>query len=154
MTIRKLAESVPEVPWISYIEAALDHNPSVKIRPSTRVYVPDISKMKALGRMVENLSVRDRANLLVWRMFVKFANDFLNTGSESDDLQENPWHGRDRKEVCLNQIDAFFPNAYDDLLHQLLPKLADDYGIDKKSKLKVKKYAFPFIIAAIKTLQK
>merc|ERR1711971_858838 len=112
MTIRKLAESVPEVPWISYIEAALDHNPSVKIRPSTLVHIPDISKMKALGRMVEKLSVRDRANLLVWRMFVKFANDFLNTGSESDGLQENPWHGRDRKEVCLNQIDAFFPNAY------------------------------------------
>merc|ERR1711902_68839 len=70
---------------------------------------------EALGRMVENLSVRDRANLLVWRMFIKFANDFLNTGSESGDLQENPWHGRTRKERCLNQIDAFFPNAYNDL---------------------------------------
>merc|ERR1711902_341871 len=70
---------------------------------------------EALGRMVENLSVRDRANLLVWRMFIKFANDFWNTGSESDELQENPWHGRNRKEVCLNQIDAFFPNACDDL---------------------------------------
>jgi len=115
LTIRELATSVPIVPWKSYIEAALDHNPSVKIRPSTRVYVPDISKMEALGRMVENLSVRDRANLLVWRMFIKFANDFLNTGSESGDLQENPWDGRTRKERCLNQIDAFFPNAYNDL---------------------------------------
>ena len=115
LTIRELAEFVPSVQWISYIEAALDHNPSVKIRPSTRVFVPDISKMEALGRMMEDLSVRDMANLLVWRMFIKFANDFLNTGSESGDLQENPWHGRDRKEVCLNQIDAFFPNAYDDL---------------------------------------
>merc|ERR1712233_215907 len=71
--------------------------------------------MVALGRMLEELSVRDRANLLVWRMFIKFANDFLNTGSESDDLQENPWDGRDRKEICLNQIDDFFPNAYNDL---------------------------------------
>jgi membrane metallo-endopeptidase-like protein 1 len=115
LTIRELATSVPIVPWKSYIEAALDHNPSVKIRPSTRVYLPDISKMEALGRMVENLSVRDRANLLVWRMFIKFANDFLNTGSESGDLQENPWQGRTRKERCLNQIDAFFPNAYNDL---------------------------------------
>jgi predicted metalloendopeptidase len=115
LTIRELAEYVPVVPWKSYIEAALDHNPSVKIRSSTRVYVPDISKMEALGSMVEDLSVRDRANLLVWRMFIKFANDFLNTGSESGDLQENPWRGRTRKERCLNQIDAFFPNAYDDL---------------------------------------
>jgi len=115
LTVRELADSVPIVQWTSYIEAALDHNPSVKIRPSTRVYVPDISKMEALGRLVENLSVRDRANLLVWRMFIKFANDFLNTGSESGDLQENPWHGRTRKERCLNQIDAFFPNAYNDL---------------------------------------
>jgi hypothetical protein len=115
LTIRELAEYVPVVPWKSYIEAALDHNPSVKIRSSTRVYVPDISKMEALGSMVEDLSVRDRANLLVWRMFIKFANDFLNTGSESGDLQENPWRGRTRKERCLTQIDAFFPNAYDDL---------------------------------------
>jgi len=115
LTIRELAELVPVVPWRSYIEAAFDHNPSVKIRPSTRVNVPEISKMVALGRMLEELSVRDRANLLVWRMFIKFANDFLNTGSESDDLQENPWDGRDRKEICLNQIDDFFPNAYNDL---------------------------------------
>jgi predicted metalloendopeptidase len=115
MTIRELANKVPAVQWKAYIQAALDHNPSVKIRASTLVNVPDISKMVALGRMVEDLSVRDRANLLVWRMFIKFANDFLNTGSESDDLQVNPWHGRSRKEVCLNQLDAFFPNAYDDL---------------------------------------
>ena len=115
LTIRELAKSVPVVPWKSYIEAALDHNPSVKIRPSTRVNVPDISKMKALGRIVEDLSVRDRANLLVWRMFITFANDFLNTGSESGDLQENPWDGTTRKEICLEQIDSFFPNAYNDL---------------------------------------
>ena len=115
LTIRKLADTVPSVPWKSYIEAALDHNPSLKIRSSTLVNVPDISKMEALGKMVEELSVRDRANLLVWRMFIKFANDFLNTGSERGDLQENPWYGRTRKERCLNQIDAFFPNAYDDL---------------------------------------
>jgi len=115
LTIRELADAVPVVPWKSYIEAALDHNPSLKIRPSTLVNVPDISKMKALGRMVEELSVRDRANLLVWRMFIKFANDFLNTGSASGDLQESIWRGRTRKEICLNQIDAFFPNAYDDL---------------------------------------
>jgi predicted metalloendopeptidase len=115
LTVRELAKSVPAVPWKSYIEAALDHNPSVKIRPSTRVNVPDISKMKALGRIVEDLSVRDRANLLVWRMFITFANDFLNTGSESDDLQDNPWDGTTRKERCLEQIDSFFPNAYNDL---------------------------------------
>ena len=42
--------------------------------------------MVALGRMVEALDVRDKANLLAWRMFIKFANDFFNTGSESDDL--------------------------------------------------------------------
>merc|ERR1712212_617214 len=85
LTIRKLADTVPSVPWKSYIEAALDHNPSLKIRSSTLVNVPDISKMEALGRMVEELSVRDRANLLVWRMFIKFSNDFLNTGSEDGD---------------------------------------------------------------------
>merc|ERR1712130_798096 len=115
VTIRELASSVPVVPWKNYIEAALDHNPSLKIRSSTLVNIPDISKMKAIGRIVEDLSVRDRANLLVWRMFIKFANDFLYTGSDDGDLQESPWEGRTRKEKCLHQIDAFFPNAFDDL---------------------------------------
>jgi len=115
VTIRELASSVPVVPWKNYIEAALDHNPSLKIRSSTLVNIPDISKMKAIGRIVEDLSVRDRANLLVWRMFIKFANDFLYTGSDDGDLQESPWEGRTRKDKCLHQIDAFFPNAFDDL---------------------------------------
>ena len=30
-------------------------------------------------------------------------------------LQENPWDGTTRKEICLNLIDSLFPNAYDDL---------------------------------------
>merc|ERR1712130_64556 len=39
MNIRELAESVPAVPWKKYIEATLDHNPSVEISPTTRVNV-------------------------------------------------------------------------------------------------------------------
>jgi len=43
------------------------------------------------------------------------------------------------RDLC-NLVLVNNPNAYDDLLHLLLPKLADDYGIDKKSKLKVQKF--------------
>ena len=50
-------------------------------------------------------------------MFARFANDFFYTGSEQGDLQESPWAPTNatRKENCLQQMDVFFPNAYNDL---------------------------------------
>ena len=109
ITIRQLADTLPIVHWKSYIEAALGHNPSLEIRPSTRVYVPDMDKMRKLGRVVEKLSVRDRANLLSWRMFITFSDKFFGTGE-----RENR-DGRTRKERCINEIEHFFPNAVNDL---------------------------------------
>ena len=109
ITIRQLADTLPIVHWKSYIEAALGHNPSLEIRPSTRVYVPDMDKMMKLGSMVEKLSVRDRANLLIWRMFITFSNKFFATGE-----REN-WYGRTQKERCITEIERFFPNAVNDL---------------------------------------
>ena len=62
-----------------------------------------------LGRVVEKLSVRDRANLLSWRMFITFSDKFFGTGE-----RENR-DGRTRKERCINEIEHFFPNAVNDL---------------------------------------
>ena len=115
----ELANAIPNVQWTSYIQAALDHNQTLKIDKNTTVIVPrDMEPLKELGRLVGTSGrwkIRDQANLLIWRMFAKFANDFMNTGSERGDLQDSPWDAWTRKESCLDQINDFFPNAYNDL---------------------------------------
>ena len=118
ITIRELSSLVPEVSWKDYIKETLKKNPSGNVDPSSKVYIPDRHLLQALGKFAGELSDRDRANLLIWRIFTIFANDFFFTGSESGDLQESRWEGRGgitRKESCFRQIDHFFPNAYDDL---------------------------------------
>ena len=41
--------------------------------------------------VLEELTPRDTANLLVWRMFIRFVNDFMKTGAANDDLQHDPF---------------------------------------------------------------
>ena len=123
LTIRELATLVPSVPWRDYLEAAFSHKTGFKITPSDKVAVPDQSLMKQLGQMLENLPQRDRANLLIWRMFIRFTNDFMKTGTEEDDLQRDPFThhckltSRSRRaENCLCQVRTLFPDAHNDLL--------------------------------------
>ena len=60
------------------------------MKPSTRVKFPNQSKMQKLGVMLE-LTPRDTANLLVWRMCIRFVNDFMKMGAANDDLQQDPF---------------------------------------------------------------
>merc|ERR1712130_806008 len=119
----ELAELVPSVPWKDYIESSLSHKKGFQVKPSTRVKVPDQTKMRKLGELLENLTPRDTANLLVWRMFIRFVNDFMKTGAANDDLQQDPFAERcglgtrsSRKENCLCQINTLFPEAFNDML--------------------------------------
>ena len=79
--------------------------------------------MRKLGEMLEELTPRDTANLMVWRMFIRFVNDFMKTGADNDDLQQDPFAEHcslgsrsSRKENCLCQINTLFPEAFDDML--------------------------------------
>merc|ERR1719507_1088412 len=79
--------------------------------------------MKALGEVLENLTQRDRANLLIWRMFIRFVNDFMKTGTEEKSIQMDPFAERcnlpsssSRKENCICQVNTLFPEAHNDLL--------------------------------------
>ena len=123
LTIRELANLVPSVPWKDYIESSLSHKKGFQVKPSTMVKVPDQRKMEKLGAVLENLTPRDTANLLVWRMFIRFVNDFMKTGAANDDLQQDPFAEHcslgsrsSRKENCLCQINTLFPEAFDDML--------------------------------------
>ena len=123
LTITELADAVPSVPWKDFLEAALSHKEGFKVRPTDSVVVPDIDLMKQLGDMLEILTPRDRANLLIWRMFIRFVNDFMKTGSKENDLQQDPFAQRcklptqsSRRENCICQVNTLFPEAHNDLL--------------------------------------
>merc|ERR1711936_53324 len=114
---------VRSVPWKDFLEAALSHKAGFKVKPTDSVLVPDIDLMKRLGDMLEMLTPRDRANLLIWRMFIRFVNDFMKTGSEENDLQHDPFAQRCklptqslRRENCICQVNTLFPEAHNDLL--------------------------------------
>jgi len=123
LTIRELANLVPSVPWKDYIESTLSHKEGFKVKPSTTVKVPNERMMRKLGEMLEELTPRDTANLMIWRMFIRFVNDFMKTGADNDDLQQDPFAEHcdlgshsSRKENCLCQINTLFPEAFDDML--------------------------------------
>merc|ERR1711936_1207916 len=123
LTIKELADAVPSVPWKDFLEAALSHKAGFKVKPTDSVLVPDIDLMKRLGDMLEILTPRDRANLLIWRMFIRFVNDFMKTGSEQNELQQDPFAQRCklptqslRRENCICQVNTLFPEAHNDLL--------------------------------------
>ena len=123
LTIRQLANLVPSVPWRDYIESTLSHKKGFKVKASTMVKVPEERTMRKLGEMLEELTPRDTANLMVWRMFIRFVNDFMKTGADNDDLQQDPFAEHcalgswsSRKENCLCQIKTLFPEAFDDML--------------------------------------
>ena len=128
LTIRELANLVPSVPWKDFIESTLSHNTEqcsggLKVRGNTRVKIPSKRLMRELGSMLEGLDGRDTANLLIWRMFIRFANDFMKTGAAHDDLQLDPFTQHcpglsiksSRRENCLCQIRTLFPEAFFDM---------------------------------------
>ena len=123
LTITELADLVPSVPWKDYLEKTLSHKTGFQVGPNTMVKVPDQMKMRKLGQMLENLTPRDTANLLVWRMFIRFVNDFMKTGASNDELQKDPFAEQcslgtqtSRKENCLCQVNTLFPEAFDDMI--------------------------------------
>ena len=167
LTIRKLADAVPDVPWGEYLEVALSHKAGFRVRPTDSVVVPDIDLMKKIGNMLKSLTPRDRANLLIWRMFIRFVNDFMKTGET--DFHQDPFAQRcklptssSRMENCICQVNTLFPEAHNDLLigkyiskskkqgiKQLFNKMAKEFeGIideqewmSKRTKIQAKKKA-------------
>ena len=120
---------MPTVEWQDYIQGALQSNPGYNIQRYTKVAVPVI--LQEMGEWVKKIEAnrRDQANLLIWRMMVMFANNFMHTGQQEEgNLQDNIFvklnpEARTRAENCLTQIKTFFPAVEDDML---IAKYVDD----------------------------
>merc|ERR1712121_566554 len=102
-----------------------------RIQRSTRVTIPSSEAITKLGEVVKEMELnrRDQANLLVWRMMINFANDFMHTGGGdnsdlSDDIFSTIGDGSTRAQNCLTQIKTFFPTAEHDtfIAHYISPE--------------------------------
>ena len=124
ITIAELYRRVPTVEWQDYIQATLQSNTEFRVQRYTRVAVPH-GILKEMGDWIKKMEAnrRDQANLLIWRMMVMFANNFMHTGLEEEEgnLQDNIFvkinpEAKTRSENCLTQIRTFFPAVEDDML--------------------------------------
>jgi len=121
ITIRELSFLIPSVPWKDYIEKTFSKNPNFKLQGSTKIWIPQRTILVQIAEYVDTLSTRDQANLLIWRMFSRFANDFMVTGAgDEHDIQDDLFSSfaasGEREDNCMAQIKIFFPEAEDDMI--------------------------------------
>jgi len=122
VTVRELYNLDPNVEWMEYIQAVMSKNPSFKIERYTQVAIPGKKIIIKMGELVKSMEKnrRDQANVLVWRMLVNFANDFMHTGvgddsDLSDDIFSTIGKSKSRAGNCLTQIKTFFPTVEHDM---------------------------------------
>jgi len=123
VTVKTLYDLEPNVEWMDYLRATLTkQNPSIRIQRHTEVTIPSEKVIQRMGALVKEMELnrRDQANLLVWRMMINFANDFMHTGGGddtdlSDDIFSTIGSTSSRAGNCLTQIKTFFPTAQHDM---------------------------------------
>ena len=105
--------------WIEFVNNVMG-NPDVKVNGSEIVLIPGKERLVNIYKFIEDLPKREQANLLLWRIFAKFATNFLKTGAEEGAIYNNIFDTEgtrtNRSENCVNQIKTFFPNIKDDLI--------------------------------------
>ena len=137
ITVEELSMLVPDVEWKDYIQASLKSNSAsdtksclccpnlqqgFRVHRYTQVSIPSRDLLQKMGNWIRKIGLRDQANLLVWRMIVMFANNFMHTGvDDGNNLQDNIFtsiepEARTRPQNCLAQIKTFFPGVEDDML--------------------------------------
>ena len=125
VSLEEMNDLMPKVNWVDYVNAILN-NPNVTVNGSEKVGLPGKERAINMYNEINKMSDREQANLMVWRIFAKFAANFLKTGNEEGAIYENifdtPGTATSRSENCVNQIKTFFPNILDDLtINHYLP---------------------------------
>ena len=146
ITVQQLSSLVPTVEWKDYIQSCLNTRSSQRqrsgrlcqedsnynIKRYTRVKIPSRRVMVDMGKFIKRIEEnrRDQANMLIWRMMIMFANNFMHTGESNSDLQDDifgridPKARESRSSNCLTQLRTFFPGVEDDMLiaHYISPE--------------------------------
>jgi len=131
VTLDKMNKLFPTCDWIGFVNNVLQ-NPNVTVNGSEPVLIPGIERFQEIYKVIKGMTKREQANLLLWRVFAKFAVNFLKTGNVEDEMFRNIFDTEgtktSRSENCVNQIKTFFPNILDDLLisHYLFPEEKDN----------------------------
>ena len=135
VTVQQLSRLVPTVEWKDYIQNCLKTGPverpgtcgedsNYRVKRHTRVKIPSRKLMVDMGKFIKRMEEnrRDQANMLIWRMMIMFANNFMHTGESNSDTQDDifgridPKARSSRSSNCLTQLKTFFPGVEDDML--------------------------------------
>jgi len=135
VTVQQLSRLVPTVEWKDYIQSCLKTGPTkragscgedsnYRVKRHTRVKIPSRKLMVDMGKFIKRMEEnrRDQANMLIWRMMIMFANNFMHTGESNSDTQDDifgridPKARKSRSSNCLTQLRTFFPGVEDDML--------------------------------------
>ena len=136
VTVQQLSRLVPSVEWKDYIQNCLEtgstqqggqscgEDSNYRVKRYTRVKIPSRKLMVEMGKFIKRIEEnrRDQANMLIWRMIIMFANNFMHTGESTSDTQDDifgridPKARTSRSSNCLTQLKTFFPGVEDDML--------------------------------------
>ena len=84
VSLEDMNNLLPKVNWIDYVNAVLN-NPNVTVNGSEKVLIPGKERLTKMYNVINNMSEREQANLLLWRIFAKCAANFL--GNHQDILR-------------------------------------------------------------------
>ena len=92
------------------------NNTNVKLYETEKVLVP--KQVTRMLQEINNMTEREQANLISWRVFSQSAANFMQSGKEEyrNIFKDEKNDATNRTTICLNQIKAFFPQILDDLI--------------------------------------
>ena len=61
--------------WISFVNTIL-RNPNVTVNGSEYVMIPGKQRLTDMYKMINEMPKQDQANILLWRIFAKFASNW------------------------------------------------------------------------------
>ena len=95
----------PTCEWIGFVNNVLQ-NPNVTVNGSEPVLIPGIERFQEIYKVINGMTKREQANLLLWRIFAKFTVNFLKTGNVKDEMYKNIFDTEgtetNRSENCVN----------------------------------------------------
>eukprot|EP00091_Calanus_sinicus_P015338 TRINITY_DN33484_c0_g1_i1.p1 TRINITY_DN33484_c0_g1~~TRINITY_DN33484_c0_g1_i1.p1 ORF type:complete len:170 (-),score=35.69 TRINITY_DN33484_c0_g1_i1:24-533(-) len=88
VSLNDINKHFPITNWTNFVNNVL-RNPNITVQGSERVRFPWSNRLKNMVKVINKMSKREQANLLLWRIFAKFSANFLKTGEEEGPIFES-----------------------------------------------------------------
>ena len=149
VVVSDLNSTLPGYDWLAYFDNVMNSTKAVV------VYTPNLENVQNMFYIIGNMTKREQANLILWRIVAKFTTNFLQTGKEEEELITSIFDSKgsnsSRSTICANQVKFFFPRILDDLI---ISRYYDDGDKEKlQSIFKDLKHEFEQILSINELMQ-